>query len=397
MKQAGVAGSRSDRGEVFRFAGGSAVSLNGDEIRQCHEWREAFAQCAKDYRYYNIIEATLANSFRYRYLVLRGEDGSIVGIQPYLIVQQNLVEGIPGAIRQAIDRIRTRFPRLLTMRVLMLGCAAGEGHLSSSNHQERLAAALFEALPAVARSEGASLIVWKDFSARYRQVLGDFARHAFTRVPSMPMTRLQLDFVDFDDYLGHLSYGTRKSLRRKFRKTERSHNLNMEVTSDLTPYLDEVYPLYRAVQDRSSMKFENLTKEYFAQLGRLMPDRVRYFLWRLEGRIVAFSATLVHGDVIYDDYLGLDYSVALDLHLYFYTFRDIVSWAIGQGLKWYLSSPLNYDPKLHLGCALAPLDLYVRHTSPLLNPVFGRLVKLLEPTRHDPVLPRFPNAAELIS
>jgi hypothetical protein len=126
-----------------------------------------------------------------------------------------------------------------------------------------------------------------------------------------------------------------------------------------------------------------------------MPERARFFIWRLGRRIIAFSICMVHDGTIYDEYLGLDYSVALDLHLYFYTLRDILRWAIENRLTFYCSSPLNYDPKLHLGCDLAPLDLYVRHTQPLLNPIFRRVVRLLEPTRHDPVLPKFSNAAEL--
>jgi hypothetical protein len=159
--------------------------------------------------------------------------------------------------------------------------------------------------------------------------------------------------------------------------------------------LDEVYPLYLAVHERSPMKFEKLTKEYLSKLSQLMPERARFFIWRLGRRIIAFSICMVHDGTIYDEYLGLDYSVALDLHLYFYTLRDILRWAIENRLTFYCSSPLNYDPKLHLGCDLAPLDLYVRHTQPLLNPIFRRVVRLLEPTRHDPVLPKFSNAAEL--
>jgi len=211
----------------------------------------------------------------------------------------------------------------------------------------------------------------------------------------MPMTRLRLNFADFDEYLGHLSYGTRKSLRRKFRKTERGANIQLEIVNDVTPLLDEVYPLYLAVHERSPMKFEKLTKAYLSRLGRMMPERARFFIWRIDGRVVAFSVCLVHDGTIYDEYLGLDYRVALDLHLYFYTIRDILTWAIKQRLTSYFSSPLNYDPKLHLRCDLAPLDLYVMHTAPLLNPVFRRAVKFLEPTRHDPVLRRFRNAAEL--
>jgi predicted N-acyltransferase len=143
------------------------------------------------------------------------------------------------------------------------------------------------------------------------------------------------------------------------------------------------------------MKFENLTKNYFLDLAQLMPDRVRFFIWRQEGKIIAFSCCLVHDGKIYDECLGLDYGVALDLHLYFYTLRDVLTWAMKQGLNEYVSGPLNYDPKLHLGCELMPLDLYVMHTARFLNPIFQPAVKYLEPTRHDPVLRKFPNAHEL--
>jgi len=105
----------------------------------------------------------------------------------------------------------------------------------------------------------------------------------------MPMTRLTLNFRDFDDYLAHLSYGTRKSLRRKFRKTERAAKIELEIVSDITPHLEEVYPLYLAVHERSPMKFEKLTKEYLSKLSQLMPERVRFFIWRLDRRIIAFQ------------------------------------------------------------------------------------------------------------
>jgi len=72
-------------------------------------------------------------------------------------------------------------------------------------------------------------------------------------------------------------------------------------------------------------------------------------VWRQSGKIVAFSFCLVCGDAIYDECIGLDYSVALDLHLYFYTLRDIISWTLQHGLKWLpTATPLNYEPKLHL-------------------------------------------------
>ncbi len=211
----------------------------------------------------------------------------------------------------------------------------------------------------------------------------------------MLMTRLSLRYKDWDEYFGTLSKATRKDLRRKFRKAERAPNIEMEVVTDVTPFIDEIYPLYLAVHERSALKFETLTKEYFRAIGQQMPERARFFIWRQNDKIVAFSFCLVCGDAIYDECIGLDYEVALDLHLYFYTLRDIISWALQQRLKYYYSNPLNYEPKLHLDCELVCLDLYVIHTNPLLNPIFRRLIKYLGPTRHDPVLRKFPNAHEL--
>lgn len=212
----------------------------------------------------------------------------------------------------------------------------------------------------------------------------------------MPLTRLELKFSDFENFLSSLGKITRKGLRRKFRKTESAAKIEMEVVGDITPFIEEVYPLYLQVHERSPLKFETLTKDYFCRLGREMPERVRFFLWRQQGKIIAFSLAFVHNDTLYDECLGMDYSVALELSLYFYTLRDVLTWAIEGGLKFYCSTPLNYDPKLHLGCHLVPLDLYVRHTASFLNPIFRRAVKLLEPTRHDPVLQQFPNADQLL-
>ncbi len=318
------------------------------------------------------------------------------GIQPVFFVQQNLVEGVP-ALRAPVDAVRRRFPRFLSMRVVMVGCAAGEGHLGvcEAGDEGWVAIALLAMLQNFAREAGASLIVFKDFGVRYRQTLERFTDNGYARIASMPMTTLALRFGSFDEYLNTLSKATRKDLRRKFRRIAKAAPLELEVRSDVAPLVDELYPLYLQVHERSPMKFERLTKAYFRALGERMADRARFFIWRQEGKVVAFSLAVVHNGTIIDDYLGLDYRVALELHLYFHTFRDVITWSIAHGLQRYASSPLNYEPKLHLGCDLMPLDLYVRHTSPLLNPIMQRALKLAGPTRHDPILPRFGNAHEL--
>jgi predicted N-acyltransferase len=367
------------------------------DLQNCAAWRRALQSKCKDHRYYDIVEETLEGGFDYHYLLLDDHSGNQRAIQPVFFVRQNLVEGVPGKIRSIVNRVRRIFPRFLTMRVLMIGCSAGTGDLGACDEKDEtwVANVLQASLSTYARQNKASLIVLKDFPAIYRSKLERFPLNGYTRIPSMPMTRLQLHYHNWDEYFRTLSKATRKDLRRKFRKAGRAPKIEMQLVSDITPLVDEIHPLYLAVHERSPLKFETLTKNYFRAIGQQMPERARFFVWRQSDKIVAFSFCLVCGDAIYDECIGLDYRVALDLHLYFYTLRDIISWAMEQGLKYYYSNPLNYEPKLHLDCELVPLDLYVMHTNPLLNPIFGRVIKYLGPTRHDPVLKRFPNANQL--
>jgi predicted N-acyltransferase len=382
---------------VVPFAQGAARFLTLSEVRRLEAWKHAFQGKCKNHRYYELVEQTLANDFEYRYVVLEDKDGGIRGIQPILFVQQNLVEGVRGVFRKIVDSVRKRFPRFLTMRVLMVGCAAGAGELDATNAETEawIAEALGATLRDYARANKASLVVFKDFLASHRPAMTALYRNSYARVPSMPMTRLAMPFQNFDDYLQTLGYISRKSLRRKFRKIERETKIDMQVVNDVSNIIEQIYSLYLQVHERSPMKFEHLTRDFFLRIAKEMPESARFFIWRIDQRIVAFSLCLVCGDTIYDECLGLDYEVALDLHLYFYTMRDVIRWAIEKKLRYYMSGPLNYDPKLHLGHELAPLDLYVMHTKPLLNPIFQFAVKYLEPTRHDPTLKKFSNASAL--
>jgi predicted N-acyltransferase len=280
---------------------------------------------------------------------------------------------------------------------MMVGCVAGEAHLDDGGEATRLTDAqlLAGAIAKHARTLGVGLMVLKEFPDNYRDVLSCFTRSGFTRIPSMPLTVLNIRYSSFDEYLQKtLNSATRSKLRRKFRATV-DVPIELTVSNNVTPIVDEIYPLYLQVYHRSKLHFEKLTKEYFCQLGKLMPDRVRFFVWRHNGKAVAFGECMVHGETMFAEYLGLDYSVALRLHLYHYVFRDLVKWGIANGYKSFQSSGLNYDPKLHLRHRLKPVDLYVRHTSSVINVALRMALPWLEPTRYDKTLRKFPNYRDL--
>jgi len=366
-------------------------SLAGDDLAR---WQKAFAGHAKDHRYHRITAETLAGQFDHRYLFLENSATGEVAMQQLFFVRQDLTAGMPGKLRAMLNWPRKFFGGWLQLRMLMLGCSASEGSLDST--AAWAVDALCDALAAFARSSKVSIVLLKDFSSKYRDALKPLLSRGYSRAPSMPACGLALDFASFEEFLQkRVSYSFRKNLRRKFKKLAEHPPLTLEVVTDVSHIADEIYPLYTQTFQRSELRFEELTKDFLVRIGKEMPECARFFLWRQNGKIVAFALCIIHGDTIHDLNVGLDYAVALDLHLYFVTWRDVVQWALDNGLKRYYTAPLNYDPKFHLRMELAPLDLYAWHTSRLINPIFRIAIRYLQPARHDKTIKKFPNAHEL--
>ena len=73
------------------------------------------------------------------------------------------------------------------------------------------------------------------------------------------MTKLSIVYRDFDDYMTRASTSSiRRKLRRKFR-SRRRRPIEMSILGDVTPIIDELYPLYVDVYERSALHFERLT------------------------------------------------------------------------------------------------------------------------------------------
>ena len=361
------------------------------------KWAEQFAPHWKDQRYYRTLEETFAEEFPQRYLTLRGPDGDLRAIQPLFFVEQDLTVSLPGWARRALWPLR----RWTRMRLMMVGCIVGEAQtgLAGEALSDPLVSILADALERYAAHERVSIVLFKDCPTAMREGMQTLtARARYTRLPSLPGVRMALDFASFDEYVQTcLGKATRKSLRRKFRETDTLPDpITLEVKTSVTEEEAAVlHALYERVALRGDVHFEVFDKGYFLRLGRRMPDQARYFIWRHAGRVVAFSFCTVHGDAIHDNDIGIDGEAPTALHLYHYTFRDLVRWALAQGLKWYYSAPFNYDPKRHLRMELVPLDLYAHHRSPLVNFFLRRFAALAAPTRQEPLLQFFPNADQL--
>jgi hypothetical protein len=149
-------------------------------LARCNRCQRAFADKRKDRRYYELVEDMILEAFEYKYFAIEDEHRDVIAIQPFFLLDQDLIAGISLKIRVLIDSIRRVWPRSLKIRTLMVGCVAGEGHLdgdelSLGSKAELLAAAVVTH----AHDLKARLIVLKEFPAKYRVPLQCFLGHGF--------------------------------------------------------------------------------------------------------------------------------------------------------------------------------------------------------------------------
>jgi hypothetical protein len=377
----------------FFFRRGSAKVFAKTTDIDPELWRATFGTGYKNFEYYRLIEDTVQTGFTYRYLVLFDLEERPIALQPLIITDQDLATAINGRIGRAIKSIRARLPRFLYSRMLMAGCLVGDGKLGilPGINPSFASDLLAQALQQFARSEAISFVTIKDFSPSLRSNLRPLVLAGYTRLDGFPSHHLDLRFSSVEGYMRqHLSRVTRKSFKRKLKKTAAAiPRIELEVRNDCSEMIDEIYPLYLNVTQRSNVTFEVFSKEYFLEASRRMPECVRYFIWRQNGRAIAFSFCIIWGDTIYDNDIGLDYAVAHELNLYHLTFHDILDWALKNHLRFYATAPFNYEVKLHLRLRPVPLDLYIRHCSPVINLLLKFVSPFFAPAKSDPALRKY--------
>ena len=379
-----------ERVAEIQLSGGRALVFEHARDVPMEFWARGFSNTPKDFQYYELIEQTMGSAFEYRYLAVFDRTNRSVALQPLVLTTQDLAVSASEAIVRFVTKLRTVWPRLWRSRMALAGCLVGEGETGAIEPVEVAIPLVAESLEKYARSQGISLVAFKDFPTKMRSAFSCLSRWGYARIAGFPPLTLELNFASFDEYMAmQLSRATRKNLRRKFRAADdASPPLALEVWTDAEQIIDEIYPLYLAVAQTSAIRFEVFTREYFLEAGRCAPGKFRYFIWRQGGRAVAFSFCAIWNGTLYDNDIGLDYTVAYELNLYYVTFRDLLNWALANGLRRYASAPFNYDPKLRLRLQLQPVDVYVKHISPWLNPLIKVLALLFEPARTDPVLRR---------
>lgn len=353
------------------------------------EWNRLFADELENWNYYRAVERAGLPDFAWNYFGVRA-DGELCAAVPAFVIDYPLDTTLTGPLRRVTDAVTRVFPRLLRQRMLCLGSPVGEiCHLGfrpglDAAQQRRLLAAIMDKVEEYTKQQRVHMIAVKDASAAQDQLWAQTMQaHRLRRQPGLPTAVLEVRFTGIDDYLRSLSPGTRKDMRRKLKAGKA---LRVEWRRDIDGIGDQIMRLYSATMQRSDLNFEELTAEYFSGVLRELGPHASCVTYWLGERLVAFNLVLHDGRRLLDKFLGMDYAVARDYNLYFFTWFENVRYCIEHALPVYQSGQGLHREKLRLGSTLLPNWLWYRHRNRLLDFIFASAERLFRLDRHDPEL-----------
>jgi hypothetical protein len=86
---------------------GNVEVMSRGEVMGCARWE------SKDHRYYELVEDTIQPDFVFRYFVIKDEEGSVRAVQPFFIIDQDLLLGTNTRLEAVIGFVPT-YVRLMT-------------------------------------------------------------------------------------------------------------------------------------------------------------------------------------------------------------------------------------------------------------------------------------------
>jgi len=349
-------------------------------------WNDVFPDVLESYDFFKTLDDSNLQQFSFYYIVVYAGK-TPVGATACFMLNYSLDTSINGPLRRVTNSIKRLKPNLFSLKVLACGMPIGQGRIGAPKDSDNVIKVILRRMEQIAKKNRAAIIAFKDFDQSYTGMLDPLQRSGFTKLDSLPTTELNVWFSNFEEYIKTLSSANRYDLRRKFKKVDGHVAIDLEIVDALSEAaLRDVYKLYLDIVNKHDMTFELLPIDFFRNISINMPGRVKYFLWRIDGKVAAFLLCLVSKDMLIDYYVGLDYTIAHDYHLYFLKFRDTLNWCIKHNIKKYEMGITGYEPKRRLGFDFVPLYLYAKLRNRMLRPIFSLACQFLKFENFDPAL-----------
>jgi len=338
-------------------------------------WDACLPGEAENHAYYAACEAAALDGTEIvTSAVCVEQDGEVVAVAPFFLLDYRLDTPLQGRLRALGDQLFRRMPGLVSLRVLCIGspyaerCHVGLRPRLDPQTQTLVRRALRDAIDAQGRDENVDLVAWKDLAPAEADAFAPLLTQlGFAGLGSLPVAVLDLPFASEASYLATLSSATRKDIRRKLAK---SGEVRIEMRSSIAGIEAEITALYESTRAQSGLDYgdlERLPRDYFARVDAALGGHAVFMLYWVGPTLAAFNLLLIEADRVIDKFLGMRYPLAREHNLYALSWMTNVRYCLNNRIGLLQSGQTAYASKLRFGSRLVASTIFFRHRRSLLN------------------------------
>jgi len=183
-----------------------------------------------------------------------------------------------------------------------------------------------------------------------------------------PKCIFDVNFSSLEEYIAAL----RSDYRNRYRKVmNASSRFKIRFIDNQTEFDDNLYQLYLNVLNRSRLKIETLSKEYFKG------EMFKVFVLEEGEKNVGFVQLLENGSELIFEFVGVNYDYN-ESRVYHRMLYEIIRYAAENGFKTIDFGQTADDTKLKLGSRYEYLYAALHHSSPFINSICKKIAPKIE-------------------
>jgi predicted N-acyltransferase len=320
-----------------------------------------------DPRFITSVECSMGDEAKYWTLIIYDDHQYPVAIACLFLWSVDAAILTDSKAIGFVKLVRKWWDKFLYFKCLCLGLpvSAGQSHLRirSDADLNQVCRLINMALKKLSRKNGVKIVVLKEFSPQESERLQCLKKYGYRLEHSRPMNMFNPRFIDLNDYLSALRSRYRIHIQRSLRITENAGYKTVEMPGGKVSdriYTDKVHSLYEAVLDHVNFKFEEIPASFFREIAKRFGDQAVFtFVYHMD-TIVAFLFSLRTDCVYHMMFIGINYEVSRENHLYFSTMYKHLDYALRQQVSDIYMGSGSDDFKMRLGCFQVPRHIYIR-------------------------------------
>ncbi|MBI3509937.1 MAG: GNAT family N-acetyltransferase [Bacteroidetes bacterium] len=231
-----------------------------------------------------------------------------------------------------------------------------------------------------------SSILVKDYFSRDEKIISDHLvskrYHRFLVEPEM-IVDINREWNSFGDYMNAFSKKYRKRAKDVMKDSSAIEVVELSAT-EIEKNKTEFHRLYFNLHERAKFRLAALTENYFPQMKKDFPLQFSFYGYRFKGKWIAFRSSFHTPDHIEAHFIGIDYSLNHELHLYQRILYDFVNESITSHSPELFLGRTASEMKTTVGAKAHDLVCYIRHRNGLSNQVIRPFIDYLQPSEWTP-------------